>query len=99
MRSRDIANSAVMAIWLASERYAGVSTNGSRVASQKTSSNQRQRICSSKCRLTLAKEACGAPHEQGHHHEVDQECPEPGEIVLARHVAHAEDQRCGERAA
>src|SRR5438094_981992 len=51
-----------MAIWLASCRYAGAATKGSSVHSQKTVSSRRQRICASRCRLALSKQARRAPH-------------------------------------
>src|SRR5712664_4954469 len=88
-----------MAIWLASCRYAGVTRKGRSVASQKAISVRRQRTCAAKNWLAFAKQACRTPHEQSNHYEIDQECPEPGEVVLARHVADAEHQGGGERAA
>src|ERR1051325_6064376 len=73
--------------------------NGRRVAAQKAISSGRTRACRWKYSLALAKEAHWPPHEQADHHEVNDKGAKPGEVVLARHVAHAENQRRGERAA
>src|SRR5579872_1113536 len=99
MRSSESAKSAVMAIWLASCRYAGVTTNGSSVPAQKTSSGQRQRARAEKAASAPAKQARRTPHQQSDHHEVDEEGSEPGNVILASHVANAEQRRGKERAA
>src|SRR5205809_7205441 len=88
-----------MAIWLASCKYAGAATKGSSVHSQKTVSSRRQRICASRCRLALSKQASRAPHQDADHHQVDEKGPQPGELVFARHVADAEHRGGRERAA
>src|SRR6267143_539604 len=88
-----------MAIWLASCRYAGAATKGSSVHSQKTVSSPRQRICASRWRLALSKQARRAPHQDADHYEVDEKGPQPGKIIFARHVADAEHRGGGERAA
>src|SRR5438034_11662417 len=88
-----------MAIWLASCKYAGAATNGSSVHTQKTVSSRRQRICASRYRLALSKQARRAPHQDADHHQVDEKGPQPGKIVFARHVADAEHRGGSERAA
>src|SRR5437667_113237 len=88
-----------MSIWLASCKYAGAATKGSSVHTQKTVSSRRQRICASRYRLALSKQARRAPHQDADHHQVDEKGPQPGEIVFARHVADAEHRGGGERAA
>src|SRR5712691_6111268 len=112
MRSSESANRAVMAIWLASCRYAGVSTKGSSAASQKAISMRRQRTCASRyrcgsatagsavvMRAALPEQARRPPHQQADHDEIYEECSKPGKVVFARHVADAQHRRGEERAA
>src|SRR2546426_9357261 len=68
-----------MAIWLASCKYAGAATKGSSVHSQKTVSSRRQRICASRCRLALSKQARRAPHQDADHHQEDEKGPQRSE--------------------
>jgi hypothetical protein len=49
MRSSEMANSAVMAIWLASWRWVGASQKGRRAQSQKIVSIARHRERASRC--------------------------------------------------
>src|SRR5882762_10760362 len=88
-----------MAIWLASCKYPGAATKGSSVHSQKTVSSRRQRICASRERLALSKQARRAPHQDADHHEVDEKGPQPRKVIFARHVADAEHRGGDERAA
>src|SRR5216683_3122564 len=87
-----------MTIWLASCKYAGAATKGSSVHSQKTVSSLRQRICASRWRLALSKQARRAPHQDADHYEVDEKGPQPGKIIFARHVADAEHRGGADRA-
>src|ERR1051325_8708931 len=80
-----------MAIWLASERYAGVTTNGRSVPAQNA--------YSSGLNLAFSKQPHGSPHEERDHHQVDKEGAEPWEVILAGGVGDAEDDRGDERAA
>src|SRR5216683_1314805 len=79
-----------MTIWLASCKYAGAATKGSSVHSQKTVSSLRQRICASRWRLALSKQARRAPHHEADHLD--------GERAAEARQPAAEGEGDGERA-